>query len=239
MVDIIPAIIPESFEDLQDKMSQVKGLAPVVQIDVCDGKFVPSKCWPYINDDGEFQNILKEDDGFPFWQDMDFEADLMIENPENGGAEDFIKAGAKRIILHIESSENMLDFVKKLRKEYGYFGDSAVTVEIGIGINVNTPNKVLDEYFKIDEESRTLADFVQFMGIEKIGYQGQEFDEKVLDKISDLRKKYPDVAISIDGGVSFDNAGDLKEAGVTRIISGSALYDSENIKEAIEEMKEI
>jgi len=239
MVDIIPAIIPESFEDLQDKMSEVKGLAPVVQVDVCDGKFVPSKCWPYINDDGEFQNILKEDDGFPFWQDMDFEADLMIENPENGGAEDWIKAGAKRIILHIESSDNMLDFVKKLRKEYGYFGDSAVTVEIGIGININTPNSVLDEYFKIDELGRTLADFVQCMGIEKIGYQGQEFDEKVLEKISDLRKKYPDVAITIDGGVSFDNAGDLKEAGVTRIISGSALYDSENIKEAIEEMKEI
>lgn len=239
MAEVIPAIIPESFEDLKEKMLQVKGIVPVVQIDVCDGNFVPSKCWPYVNDGGEFQNILTESEGFPFWQDMDFEADLMIENPENGGAEDFIKAGAKRIILHIESSEHIMDFIKKLREEYGYPNDSAVTVEIGIGININTPNGVLDEFFKIDEFGRTLADFVQFMGIEKIGYQRQEFDPEVLTKIRDLRRKYPDMIIGIDGGVNFENAHDLVEAGVNKLISGSALYGSENIKEAIEEMREI
>ena len=237
MIDVIPAIIPESFEDLKEKMSEVKGLVKIIQMDVCDGKFVPSKCWPYANDDGEFQNILKEDDGFPFWQDMDFEADLMIKNPELGGAEDMIKAGAKRIIIHIESSDKILDFVKKLRKEYGYFGEAAVTVEIGIGIGVNTPNAVLDKYLKADIDGRTLADFVQFMGIEKIGYQGQEFDERVLIKIKDLRKKFPQAIISVDGGVNFENAHDLVEAGVNRLVSGSALYGSENIKEAIEEMR--
>ena len=239
MADIIPAIIPESFEDLKDKMSLVKGLVKTVQMDVCDGQFVPSACWPYRNDDGEFENILKEDDGFPFWQDMDFEADLMIADPERGGAENFIKAGAKRIILHIESSKAMLDFVKKLRKEYGYFGEAAVTVEIGIGINIATPNAVLDEYLAEDAEGRTLADFVQFMGIDKIGYQSQPFDPEVLTKIRDLRAKYPSAIISIDGGVNFENAHDLVEAGVNRLVSGSAIYGSEDIKEAIEEMRKI
>jgi len=237
MIEVIPAIIPESFEDLKEKMSLVKGLVQTVQVDVCDGKFVPSKCWPYKNDDGEFEKILHEDDGFPFWQDMDFEADLMIADPENGGAEDMIKAGAKRIILHIESSRKLLDFVKKLRKEYGYFGDSAVTVEIGIGIGVDTDNALLDPYLDDNGEGRALADFVQFMGIKKIGYQGQEFDPEVLTKIRDLRAKYPDTVIGVDGGVNFENAHDLAEAGVNKLVSGSALYGSDDIKEAIEEME--
>lgn len=241
MVEVIPAIIPESFLDLKDKMAQVKGLTSLVQVDICDGKFVPSTCWPYLGDtDGDFQlMITNESEGFPFWESMDFEADLMVANPENGKAEDFIRIGAKRIILHIESSDHMLDFVKKLRKEYGYPADSMTSIEIGMGINIETDNSVLDEYLTPDESGKALADFVQFMGIDHIGYQHQEFDEKVLDKIVELRAKYPDVIISIDGGVSFDDAHDLVEAGVNRLVSGSALYNSDNMKEAIEEMKNI
>ncbi len=48
MIEIIPAIIAKSFEDLKEKMALVDGLAQTVQLDVCDGKFVPSQCWPYI-----------------------------------------------------------------------------------------------------------------------------------------------------------------------------------------------
>jgi ribulose-phosphate 3-epimerase len=237
MTEVIPAIIPESFEDLKDKMVQVRGLTKLVQVDVCDGKFVPSKCWPYIGDrEDNFKKILNESEGFPFWEKMDFEADLMISEPEKGSAEDWIHAGAKRIILHIESSEKLLDFVKELRKKYGYPSESAVSVEIGIGIGIETPNEMLNIYLTPDETGKTLADFVQFMGIRKIGYQHQEFDEEVLNKIADLRKKYPELIISIDGGVSFDNASDLVDAGVNRLVSGSALYESEDMKEAIEEL---
>jgi ribulose-phosphate 3-epimerase len=236
MVDVIPAIIPESLEDLKDKMALVNGLVDIVQMDVCDGVFVPSTCWPYSGDAGDFKKILDEAEGFPFWESLDFEADLMIAHPETD-AENFIKAGAKRIIIHIESSDDILTLVKDLRKKYGYVGDSAVSVEIGIGINIHTPNILLDDYLTTNAEGRTLADFVQFMGIEKIGYQHQEFDPEVLDKVADLREKFPDAIISIDGGVNFENAHDLVEAGVNRLISGSTLYESEDMKEAIDEMK--
>ncbi|MFA6340702.1 MAG: hypothetical protein WCX27_00470 [Candidatus Paceibacterota bacterium] len=238
-MEILPAIIAESFEDLQYKMSQVKGLVKTVQIDVCDGRFVPSKSWPYIGDeDNDFERILRESEGFPFWESLDFEADLMISDPEKS-AEDWITAGAKGIVLHIESSKELPNFIKELRKKYGYPIESAVTVEIGIALNPDTPNEMLDEYLKADAEGRTLADFVQFMGIDRIGFQGQEFNGDILKKIRDLRKKYPDVVISVDGGVNFDNAGDLKKAGANKLISGSALYESEDIGEAIEEMRNI
>ena len=237
MLEILPAIIPESFEDLKDKMSEVRGLVSVVQMDVCDGIFVPSKCWPYFGDAGDFKKILDEEEGFPFWEEMDFEADLMIAHPEDGATENFIKAGAKRIVLHLESSEKMLEFVQELRKKYGYVGDVAVPIEIGMALNIDTPNIMLDPYLAINSEGRTLIDFVQFMGIQKIGYQGQDFDPNVLTKVSDLREKFPGAIISVDGGVNFDNVHDLVEAGVNRLISGSALYESGDIKAAIEEME--
>jgi ribulose-phosphate 3-epimerase len=239
MIEVLPAIIPESYEDLDCKMSSVKGIVKLVQVDVCDGKFVPSKSWPYVGDDeGHFEKIIGEEEGFPFWQDMDFEADLMIKNPEET-AEKWIRAGAKGIILHIESSKKILNFVKELRKTYGYSGDSLVDIEIGIALNIGTDNEVLDDFLKPNTVGRTLTDFVQFMGIDKIGYQGQEFDGEVLEKISDLREKYPDIVISIDGGVNFDNNKDLIKAGANKLISGSAIYESEDIKEAIKEMRAV
>ena len=239
MTEVLPAILPESYEDLNCKMSTVKDIVKLVQIDVCDGKLVPSKSWPYVFDEeNHFEKITEEAEGFPLWQDMDFEADLMIKNPETD-AEKWIKAGAKGIVLHIESSPKILELIKDLRRTYGYSGDSLVDIEIGIALNINTPNENLDKFLEKNTDGRMLVDFVQFMGIKKIGYQGQEFDEEVFQKIKALRKKYPKVVISIDGGVNFDNNKALIKAGANKLISGSAIFESENIKKAVEEMKNV
>ena len=239
-IQVLPAIIPESYEDLSSKMSRVKGIVKLVQVDVCDGRFVPSKSWPYVGDyENNFERMTNiEEEGFPFWESMDFEADLMI-NLTQEAAEKWINVGAKSLVLHFESSPKVLDIVKELRKTYGYSGDSVVNIEIGIALNVDTPDESLDVFLKKDDQGRRLVDFVQFMGIDKIGYQGQKFDEKDYNKISELRKKYPGLTISVDGGVNFDNYKELVKAGANKLISGSAIYESENIKQAVEEMRGI
>ena len=239
MTEIIPAILPESFDELKDKMALINGLNGIVQVDVCDGKFVSSKSWPYVGDyDAMYGRIISEDEGFPFWESIDFEADLMVLNPEEV-VDSWIKAGARRIVLHVESSKFLLVFLEEFRKKYGYFGESAFSVEIGIALNIDTPNEDIYPFLEANKEGRSLADFVQFMGIQKVGYQNQSFDETVLGKIHDLRQKYPGTIISIDGGVNFDNAKDLINDGVNRLISGSAIFESEDIKEAIEEFRKI
>lgn len=239
MIEVIPAIIPESFEDLKDKMSLVAGLTHMVQIDVCDGKFVPSKSWPYVGDyESIFRKIVDESDGFPFWQSLDFEVDLMVKNPEDV-FEDWIRAGAKRIVLHVESSNNILGFIKEIRNKYGYYGDSIVGIEIGIALNIKTSNEEIYKFLEMNDAGRSLVDFVQFMGIREIGYQGQYLDERIFGKIRGLRQSHPDTIITVDGGINFENAHEIVDAGVNRLISGSAIYESENIKEAIEEMRVI
>lgn len=239
MTEIIPAIIPESFDDLKDKMAVVNGLARTVQVDVCDGKFVPSKCWPYTGDHGgAFRDITEEREGFPFWRSLDFEVDLMVAHPENV-IEDWIRSGAKRLIIHLESSTKVKDLIKDLRERYGWYGDSPLTIEIGLAINIKTPNEKIFEYLDTNADGRSLVDFVQFMGIKDIGFQGQLIDERIFGKVRELRQAYPGTIISVDGGVTMENAHDLVEAGVNRLVSGSAIYGSGDIKSATEELRKL
>lgn len=221
MVEIIPAILPQSFTELREKMAEVEGLVTNVQIDVCDGIFVPAKTWPYQNggDDPDFDSLMSEAESFPFWQEIDFEADLMVANPELVWRK-WLEAGAKRLIFHIESTKNIHALLKTVNSEIpGH--DSFLHVEIGIAINISTPNEKLNDVMND-------VDFVQFMGINRIGFQGEAFDEQVLEKISDLREKFPNATISVDGGVNLENAPLLLDAGVDRLAVGSAIFGSED-----------
>lgn len=226
--------MPENIDDLREKLSLVSGLVPLAQIDVCDGKFTPSKTWPYKKGaDETFLRIVGQEEGFPFWDSIDFEADLMVRHPENI-IDNWIAAGAKRIIIHIESTPDPLLFFKKIKQEYGMAAKSSYGIEIGAALNIETPNEeVYDILGEFDDEGITAIDFVQFMGIENIGYQGEQFDERVFEKISELREKFPDTIISVDGGVSLDNAAELIEMGAGRLVSGSAIFESGDIEGTI------
>jgi pentose-5-phosphate-3-epimerase len=77
------------------------------------------------------------------------------------------------------------------------------------------------------------------MGIEHIGQQGQPFDKRVLEQISSIKKKYPEVVISIDGSVNEETAEILVKHGVNRLVIGSALLRTYDIKNKILEFEEI
>ncbi|MFW5887839.1 MAG: hypothetical protein ACOCUH_03470, partial [Bacteriovoracia bacterium] len=50
-IEIVPTVMPESYEDFVEKIEKVGELVNIIQIDVMDGKFVPSTSWPYNNQD--------------------------------------------------------------------------------------------------------------------------------------------------------------------------------------------
>jgi len=232
MVEIIPAIMPTSFKYLEEKLSQVATLVPLVQIDIMDGQLTPKRTWPYIGIELErtFVQILNEQEGFPFWNDVDFEADLMVKEPEKIWR-DWVTVGAKRIIFHYESVGDPKAFLEVVRKN-AVAKESPLYTEIGFAINVRTP---IDVLFPLIED----IDFVQFMGIAKIGFQGSAFDESVFGKISDLRAKYPDLIISVDGGVNKETAPKLIGVGVNRMAIGSAIFGTEDVAVALEEFKKM
>lgn len=240
MIEVTPAILESELEDIRGKLAMVSGLSPLVQIDVCDGKFVTSKTWPFVKGGmEEFARITAEDEGFPFWDSIDFEIDLMVRHPETM-AFDWVRAGAKSIVLHIESAPDILSTIEKLREEYGTAKNEAFGLQIGISLSVDTPIEDVFEILNmVDEDGDSIVDFVQFMGMSPghVGFQHQGLDERVLEKISDLRGLYPNISIVVDGGVDFDNASELISAGATRLVSGSTIFESGDIAKAIDDLK--
>jgi ribulose-phosphate 3-epimerase len=223
--EVVPAIIPKDFENLAEEIDLVADLVDWVQIDVLDKKFAPTISWPYNKkDEDKWQQIINQDEGLPRWKDVNFEVDLMVED-QMSAAEDWINAGASRLIGHIESLlDEDIEKFKSFRKEFD--------VEIVFSLEPSTDNSVIEPH--LDD-----IDGVQFMGNDKIGYHGVQLDEKVLEKVRDLRAKKPNMPIGIDIGVNFDTATALAEAGVTRFSSGSLILNADNPKEAIEKLKDL
>lgn len=221
MTEIIPAIMPKSYSDLTEKMGLFAGVVPLVQLDIMDGKFVPARTWPYPKD-VRFDAIISEEEGMPEWEVLDFEADLMIENPE-AWVSKWISAGARRIIVHVEGMKDF-EVIRKAVPEG--------LIELGLAIDTTTPLSTLNPY--LDR-----IDFVQCMGIAKIGFQGEPFDERVIEHVQELRALRPDMPISIDGSVNFETARTLVDAGATRLVSGSAILKGGDVSFAIEEFKNL
>jgi len=233
MIEIIPAVIPKSYKDLKEKLDRVANFVKMVQIDVMDGKFVSSKNWPYNGaDEEETQGVFNEDSGLPHWENVDFELDMMVAHPEVE-IERWIIAGAKRLIVHIESTTHVERIIRMLEeKKYLSRNSDEVGIELGLALGVETSYEKILPYLEDIQ-------FVQFMGIAKIGYQGQPFDERVVDHIRNFHNAHPEVIISVDGGVNLDTAKQLVDAGAKRLVSGSTIFDSENVADTLKQFKEV
>ncbi|MBY0376725.1 hypothetical protein K2P96_02010 [Patescibacteria group bacterium] len=228
MVEIIPAIIAKNYEELKNNVALVRGVVPVVQIDICDGNFVKSTTWPFEGGDFDvhFQAILNEQEGMPFWESVDFELDLMVQNAiENFDI--YTKLGPKRIIFHLEAVGDLNDFKDFLEAIDPYTRDS---ISIGLAFN---PSTSLEQVFPLLNH----VDFIQCMGSDELGMHGVELDPKVIEHIKILREKYFDLPIAVDIGVNEQTAPLLIDAGATKLVSGSAIFNSNDIRTAIERLR--
>src|SRR6185436_623214 len=84
MVEIVPAVLPKNFKDLEKHFAAVRPGASgssMGQIDVVDGVFARNRTWPY-RDESSFTKIVADEKGLPFWEEFDYQFDLMIDHPE-------------------------------------------------------------------------------------------------------------------------------------------------------------
>jgi len=216
MLKVIPAIIPKDFDDLKDKIDLVIDFVDTVQVDISDGEFAKSITWPYT----EGEDVPNH--AFPYKDSLNIEIDLFVINPEEI-VDAWVGAGAKAIVLHLETVEDPTVLIADLRIQ---------DIKVGLSINPSTKNHVL--YKWISE-----VDFVQFMGNDNVGYSGVELDPNVYDKIKELRKNFAELEIAVDIGVNFETAPKLVRVGANKLISGSTIFESKNIKEAIKKLENI
>lgn len=204
MTTVVPAIIPKSFEDLKATLELVSPFTHDVQIDIVDGKFVPFTSWPYT-EKGNPRDLA------PLTEDFVVEVDLMIHGAEDV-IEEYVQAGVERVVVHLESALN-LKAIFDIKERFPF--------ELGFSIDNDTNIRALTSVL-------ARADYVQLMGIAKIGSQGQPFDERVLTRIQELKDLYPAIFISIDGSVNAETLPRLRDAGADRFVAGSAIIGADD-----------
>lgn len=232
--------------------SQLSG-ASWLHVDISDGKFTPVKTW---NNPGELVSNFK----FQI-SNLDIEVHLMVKEPEDY-VEDWLRAGVKRIIVHLESIDANIpartaDFVQP----GGQMNTNAHSMNSGHPERSRTDDtnsmnrlaKILEKCSGYDAELMLAVNpetpvenlfpyldslfCVQFLAV-KPGFSGQKFDERIVEKILVMQERVPDITIEIDGGINPETARLAKAAGAGIIVSSSYIFDSENPQRAYENLVE-
>lgn len=223
MIQIIPAVIPPNLNIVRERFGKLLGLVKKVQIDVVDGQYAPTKTWPFNGN--QFEEIImmvRAEEKFPYIDDFILEVDMLTLHPIEY-LTDFISIGAKSFVIHIDSTDHLKQCLETIKFAGG---------EAGVGIKPSVDSALLEEYLNH-------FDFVQFMGNDRVGYNGVSLDEKVFKKIKDFNTKHPSIPIQIDIGVNTETIPLLKKVGVDRFVSGSVIFGNPNVKETLETLQNL
>ena len=211
---VVPAVLPASRTELEEKLALFAALPSVsrIQIDVVDGKFAAPASWPYTAvGEPSIKSDLMLGKMLPALDRFEYEIDLMcLDALDAAGA--WLALGATRLTFHAESTT---DLPRMLASAHGRYGGVGL-ISIGLALNVTSDLALI-------EPNLEQVEYVQFMGISRIGRQGQPFDERVLEKVRVFRSRHPEIAVQVDGGISLTNAKKLVALDVSNLVIGSGI----------------
>lgn len=212
---LAPSILSADFTNLAQQIRLVEmGGADWIHCDVMDGHFVPNITFgPFVVE--AVKRITK----------LPIDVHLMIENPDLY-IEDFIKAGASYLTVHVEEVVHLNRTINKIKELGG---------KAGVVINPATPvNSILD-----------IAEYIDLLLIMTVnpGFGGQSFisnSTRRIEEAFELRKKLnAEFLIEVDGGINSKTIKLVKEAGADVFVAGAALFKADNISAATTELKNI
>jgi ribulose-phosphate 3-epimerase len=210
-----------SEQDISACRDSIIDFAPALHLDVDDAVFAPLFTWPYTGP-GSLRNSfdLKSADGLPV------DVHLMVKDPEAIGIE-FARAGAECVMGHLEVFASASEATRVLKA----WRDAGAS-EVGLGILFNTPIENIESFVRE-------CDVIHMMSIGRIGTQGIPYNATAPARIADFHVMYPEMTISVDGGVSETNIADLVRAGARRFGIGSAISKAPDPKVAYESLLKI
>ena len=199
---IAPSILAADFANLQRDVEMLnRSAADYIHVDIMDGRFVPN-----ISFGMPVCAAVKRHAEKPL------DVHLMIVEPDKY-LEDFRKAGADILTVHIEACPNLHRTLQHIRE---------LGAKASVAINPHTPVGFLSEI--LGEVSQVLI-----MSVNP-GFGGQSFIENTYRKIKELVELRADAGVNfdieVDGGVNDENAPLLIDAGVDVLVAGSFVFKS-------------
>lgn len=210
--EILPTnTCPTDYPELIRRSTAFAKFAPKIHLDLSDGKFTPITSWPFGEGQwAELEKMADRREVLPLAKIVHYEVHLMVNEPLRIGTF-MARVGCRRILGHLETFSSSHS-VKEAFSAWRAGG----AAEVGLALLIDTPLAVFDEY-------ASQCDEVLLMSIPTLGKQGAPFDERIYERVSALRGKFPDVIIGIDGGVGEGNIQKLRDAGASRFGVGSAI----------------
>jgi len=216
---IYPGILTESILEAQNQVMAIASVPKIrtVQIDVIDGL--------YADNVTITPSDLPEID----FAELSCDLHLMTEEPL-----DFLHEAialresipVRAVIGQIERMSHQRDFLLSV-KEQNWVP--------GLSLDLYTPVE------EIDEDVWDTLDIVQLMGVQA-GFQGQNFNKMVLEKIKEVQavalQHKRSIEIIVDGGVSLELVENLRQAGAHSAVVGSDIWDREDVLFAVSQFLE-
>ncbi|HSA83601.1 MAG TPA: hypothetical protein VLF20_01795 [Patescibacteria group bacterium] len=215
MYEIIPS--PGTFvkneAEWDQKIELVRPFAKTIHVDIVDGIFAPNTT---IAEPEWFTQFSKDlpagEAGFIL------EVHLMTDEPVKH-LKKWSDAGFRRFIGQIENMSDQAEFVAQAQ----LLGEAVLA---------------LDKQSSVDEITVPIDDLDGLLVMTiKAGLSGQQFQEELLKKVKNLRKKTM-LPIEVDGGINDQTIHQAAAAGATRFVATSFLYNAENLEKQFQRLQE-
>ncbi len=199
-VEVEPSIYAADFARLGEQLSTLLEVgARVFHYDVGDGHFIESITMGPV--------VLASIAELIHGRDGRFDCHLMVDQPERH-LEQLKAAGADSVTFHLEAVDHPAGLIERAR---------TLDLEVGVAFNPETP-------VERAAAAAAGADVVTCMSIHP-GLSGEEFMPQALGRIETLRRLLPDaVPIQVDGGIKLGEVRSVRDAGATKLVSGSGVF---------------
>lgn len=214
MIKISPSVLTADFLTLSGYLKEFeKSGVDMVHLDVMDGQFVPNISFgvPVIKS-------IKQHTNLPL------DIHLMIDRPHRY-LDDFLKY-ADILSFHYEAGSDNEETLKRIRKAGVR---SCITIK---------PATKAEEIFNLLD----FCDMVLVMSVEP-GFGGQKFMPEALEKLSalkeEIKRRYLDIDLEVDGGINAETAKSAVSAGANVLVAGSFIFSSEDTEKTVKYLKSL